>query len=116
MVEFITGTDLVSALDIVQNGLNAERARELGGDGSFWAVPVAQIELARLFALANPALHSHCALVKMTIPSGTLDDLLKNDGLERILEGEFYRFVPSSFDTLNEKAIFELVENFLASD
>ena len=115
MKEFVTGTDLASALDIIQNGLNAEKSRELGGDGSFWAAPVAQIESARLFAMANPALSPQCALVKMVVPSERLDDLLRN-GLLEILDGQFYRFAPDSFDTLNEKAVFELMESFLATE
>ena len=116
MKEFVTGTDLASALDIVQNGLDAEKARELGGDGSFWVVPVAQLESARLFALANPALSSQGALVKITVPSEILDDLLKNSLLEIVAGGQFYRFVPDSLDILNEKAIFELMASFLATE
>ncbi len=116
MEEFVTGTDLASALDIVQNGLNIEKARELGGDGSFWAMPVAQIESARFFALVNPALSPQCALVKMTVPSKTLEDLLKNSLLEIILDGPFYRFAPDSFGILNEKAVFELIASFLVTE
>ena len=112
MGEFVTGTGLASALDIVQNGLNAEKARELGGDGSFWAVPMAQIESVRFFALSNPALDPQYALVKMVVPSETVDDLLRSRLLEIIAEGQFYRFAPDSYDILNEKAVFELMEGF----
>ena len=115
-IELVSGTDLASALDIVTNGLNAENAIEKGGDGSFWAVPIKQIDDARLFAIANPTLSEQCALVKITIPSRILNNLLSINLLEIIPEGEFFRFLPESFETLNEVASFEIIYSFIANE
>jgi len=113
MIEFVTGTDLASALDIKTNGLDALRAMELGGDGSFWAVPANQIDDARLFAMANPALSRRCAILRVNIPSGLLDGLFESGSIE-IIEGQFYRFCPDSLEILNENAVFEIIESFIA--
>lgn len=115
-VELVSGTNLASALDIVTNGLNAEKAIEKGGDGSFWAVPIKQMDDARLFAIANPTLSEQCAIVKITIPSSVLNDLLSINLLEIIPEGEFFRFLAESFETLNEIASFKIVYSFIANE
>lgn len=62
------GTDLKSANDIVDRGINRAAASEKGGGDVFWTT--SDIKLARIFARANPALSNETAVVRIRLQGG----------------------------------------------
>jgi hypothetical protein len=97
------GTDAESALGIVQDGLNLEKALVSGGDGSFWTTTA--VEDAEQFAVVNPAGGSP-AVVQVQVPAKLINNLV-NDGLLTINDS-VYQFAAGAYDRLNEFATFLL--------
>lgn len=95
------GTDAASAADIVNNGLDASSAAELGGGDVFWATT--DRSAAEVFAEANPA-GGDPALVSVTVPEAVMSSLSRQ-GLVSI-EGAVHSFAVEAWDTPNEFATF----------
>lgn len=109
------GTDVDSALDILNNGLNQERLLNHQNEdlqlGSGWYTAI-EPNVAWFFAtLAAEALEL-CTVIEMHIKEELLGDLLKRDWARREVvvnvpfEGEQIWFAIDAFDLLNEQAQF----------
>ena len=109
------GTDVESALDILNNGLSEDelnkRQTESVQLGPGWYAAV-EPDVAWFFAtLAADAL-DRCTVVEMLITEEELDDLLTMELARREIigsvpfEGEQIWFSPEAFDFLNEHALF----------
>jgi hypothetical protein len=97
------GTDVASAKDIVEKGLDIARATELGGGDVFWAT--ADRSVAEVFAGANPV-GGAPAVVSVTLPESTVTALQSAGTLT--IEGNVYQFLPKAWSVLS-KLGFSLV-------
>lgn len=92
------GTDSASANDILQNGFDMGRARELGGGDALWTTT--SVEDACIFVQANPV-YGPPALLRIAVPDSVIDYLLSNNLLS--VDGSVYRFEPDAMGILNSK-------------
>ena len=91
-VRLYHGTDIISATDILQNGLNEQQAIIAGGDGHFWATT----DAAYCNWYAKPA------RLEFDLPHAVLQDLLSKPFMvDHVEPGDNYDFYPASFSILN---------------
>jgi hypothetical protein len=94
------GTDLASAEEIRDHGLDAAAARAFGGGGEFWATT--DRATADLFAQANPA-GGPPARLDFVVTAHVLRALLSaNPPLVYQHGDDTYEFCPGSYPTLNQ--------------
>lgn len=93
------GTDATSASQIVEYGLDVERARATGGHGEFWTT--IDIDAARVFAVSN--LHGPPSLVQFDLPPTVVDECLMADPKAAFIHfsGAWFEFQPSSFSLIS---------------
>jgi hypothetical protein len=99
-IKFHHGTDLSSANDLFQNGINQSRAAAWNGSGEFWAT-VDHLR-AVWFANSNPG-SPPAACFEFEISQGVFQMILAMRPLvvELHAVGEF-EFLPASFPLLNQ--------------
>jgi hypothetical protein len=94
------GTDITSAEEVQDRGLDATAARAFGGGGEFWATT--DLATADLFAQANPA-GGPPARLDFALPAHVLMALLSaNPPLAYQHGDDTYEFCPDSYPTLNQ--------------
>jgi hypothetical protein len=99
-VRLYHGTDLASALDIVNNGVNRAKAAGWNASGEFWAT--VKPDDADLFALTAPGTP---ARVEFDFPEAVLA-LMADDSPPRAVwqDDQNVEFLPASFGELNRHA------------
>lgn len=109
---FLHGSSRESVDDIIENGLDAAKAGDLGGGDIFWAVPEAGIDAARFFAEANPS-GGAAAILRLDLPEKVAQSLI-DDGLliiRKIEDGStWYEFSREAWEKINEFGVFTLLE------
>ena len=96
-----SGTDGESADSIVNGGLDPKKAKDLGGDGSWWATTSSSD--ADIFASVNPA-DGTPARVRMEASKSLLDWLVDEGHAEK--DGSVFNFFESAAEYLNDGASF----------
>jgi hypothetical protein len=99
------GTDIGSATDILENGLNMSKAAELGGGDALWTTTSSSD--AGWFAASNHV-GGDPAVLQITVPNATINDLSGSGMLS--VEGSVYRFQPGAMNILNGSAKHQLGE------
>ncbi len=94
------GTDFASASDIVENGLNVERAAQVGGGDVFWATT--DQATADLFAAASPGVEAGGlpAVVSVTVSDSVVSGLVESEMLS--ITGDVYAFAPEAWSILSK--------------
>jgi RHS repeat-associated protein len=98
------GTDIGSAMNILQSGFDMEQARLIGGGDFLWTT-TSPTE-ASFFALANP-IGGDPALLGITVPNPVIDNLVFNNLLT--IRGSVYQFEADAMNVLNSRALVNLV-------
>lgn len=93
------GTDIQSANDILQHGVDEAKAAAWNGSGEFWAT--SDVNGARWYAISNPA-SPPAACIGFDLPWAILQALLTQVPVVVICHGEHdYEFLPECFAELN---------------
>lgn len=104
------GTDMVSAMDLLNNGLNRMKAASFNGGGKFWATAVP--DDADLFAQANPA-GGPPARFEFALPLDLLQSFIHaKPPLAYQHSASVIEFLPTSFTALNAALIGKNVHVF----
>jgi hypothetical protein len=100
VVRLCHGTDLASANDIANHGLDQQQAAACNGSGEFWATT--DPDAADWFAQANPN-SPPAARLEFDLPDGVLQALLGSLPPAAYQHGaDNYEFLPASFPALNQ--------------
>jgi hypothetical protein len=101
LVRLHHGTDLLSAIDLRDNGLDQARAAAFNATGEFWATT--DLAMADTFAQVNPA-GGIPARFDFDVPQAVLDALLGAHPPQAYLHGnDVFEFLPVSFPMLNQQ-------------
>src|SRR5262245_8494820 len=94
------GTDMASANDILQHGVDASQAARYNSTGEVWATTDPTV--AEWFARAKLA-NGPPALLRFEVPHATVQGLLAAQPVMAQTDGQgTYEFLPASFPTLNQ--------------
>jgi hypothetical protein len=100
LVRLHHGTDLLSAIDLRDNGLDQARAAAFNATGEFWATT--DLAVADTFAQVNPA-GGIPARFDFDVPQPVLDALVGTHPPRAYQYGnDVFEFVPASFAMLNQ--------------
>ncbi|HJT32997.1 MAG TPA: hypothetical protein VJ783_13230 [Pirellulales bacterium] len=99
LIRFHHGTDLASANDLLQNGVNQQHAAAWNGSGEFWATT--EQRRAQWFALSHPA-SPPAACFEFDVPEAVLVAILQMAPVAAIRHAPHdYEFLPASYPMLN---------------
>jgi hypothetical protein len=104
-IELFHGTNLVSAMDILNRGFNMQAALESAGTGdALWTTT--SHDDALFFAKSHPA-GGHPAILKILLPVFFIAQLQQKHYLW--IDGPVHRFAPEAMDDMNKFAKNSLV-------
>ncbi|MCI0641478.1 MAG: hypothetical protein L0Y72_17255 [Gemmataceae bacterium] len=94
------GTDLTSANDLLQNGVNEQQAAMWNGSGEFWAT--SDHQRAMWFAVSHPS-SPPAACFEFDLPESVLEVILQMNPPAAIQHGpNDFEFLPPSHSFLNQ--------------
>src|SRR5437868_4304979 len=100
LVRFHHGTDLTSANDLLQNGVNQQHAAAWNGSGEFWAT--SDHQRAKWFALSHPS-SPPAACFEFDLPESVLVMILQMSPPGATQHGpNDCEFLPASHGLLNQ--------------
>jgi hypothetical protein len=103
------GSDLASANDILNHGLDASKARRYNGSGEFWSTT--DQFAAEVFARVNPAAGAPACLVYEVDEDDLRMLLAQKPVVAEFYAPDAYQFFPSCFDFLNRTMIQKRVHS-----